>query len=167
MKTKFLCTLSVIILTGAACKKSVIDPKDSYKSIDIVKAVNSGVLFGTWLINDEDVYKQKATQNSTVFTDKLRPELTFGKNKSYLLNFTDSLTAKPVSEKGTWSVNGTDNTIILQGSKTYTFSITTLNEEDVVFIHMIPGIKTTTSSEGITSSQATMVPEILYMEDND
>jgi hypothetical protein len=167
MKTKILFALSVIILIGGSCKKSFTDPKNPSNGIDITKAVNSGALFSTWYMNDEDVSKQKDTQSSTVFRNKVRPQLSFDKGGTYALNYMDSLTGKPISEAGTWSTNTSDNTLILKGSNTYTFSILSLTEETLVFMHVIPVTKTTTTSEGVASSQTTMGSEMLYMEDND
>ena len=169
MKTKIFCCLSIIILLTCACKKSTTNPATGVKDgVDITKAINSGVLFGTWIINDEDVSKQKETQNSQVFTNKARPELTFNKDKTYQLNYTDSITQKPVYENGTWSINTAMNTIILKGpAKEYSFTISTLNEEDLIFNHEIQTTKTVTNAEGVTSAQPVTAIEILYLEDND
>src|ERR1043166_3206957 len=139
MKSKIFFALSIIILTATSCKKSTAKPVPSVDNgINITNAVNSGTLFQKWIINDDDSEKQKITQTSQVFENKTDPELTFEKNGTYLLSYTDSHSHKSFSETGTWFADTKLNAIVLKGGPSeYTFTINTLNEEDLVLTHMI------------------------------
>ncbi len=168
MKMKLILSLSIILLTASSCKKTNTKPPDIQHGIDITKAVNSGALFIKWIINDDDGNKATGMQNSTVFLSKLKPELTFDKQGTFVLNYTDSLTHKPVTESGTWRTDVNSNCLIIKGpSYEYSFTVNTLDEEDLILAHVIQTSQQIKTSEGVVSTQQVSIVETLYMEDDD
>ena len=164
MKTTSIYCLFSIVLFTFSCKKSTLNPD----GINIKKAIDSGVLFSTWIINDDDVAQQKQTQQSDMFTNIGKPLLSFDKNKTYLLSYKDLTTNKPVTESGTWDTNNSSNELILhRPNKDYNLLILKLNEEDLIFSNSIQSTTTVTNSEGVSSTQTQTVKQTLYMEDND
>src|SRR4051812_26263966 len=101
MKAKFLFAITVILVMASSCKKPKINPD----GMDIDAAINSNVLFSTWIIDDDDATKQKTTENSSVFANKTKVKLTFNKDHTYLLKYVDPVNNKANSETGSWSTN--------------------------------------------------------------
>ncbi|MBA3665315.1 MAG: hypothetical protein H0W61_14045 [Bacteroidetes bacterium] len=162
MKSKIIFTVSLFILGLAGCKKATMNPD----GINIDKAIDSGVLFSTWIINDDDTKKEQLTENSNYFKNKEKPELTLDKKGTYVLNYTSS--GIKISEKGTWTKESSTNKLILKYNGTESvFVINIVNEEDFVITNIYTDIKNVTNAEGVVTAQSQTVKEILYLEDND
>ncbi len=164
MKTTAIFGLITIVLFTFSCKKSTLNPN----GINIKQAIDSGVLFSTWIINDDDVTQQKQTQQSDLFINIGKPLLSFDKNKTYILSYKDLTTNKQITESGTWDTNNSSNELILhRPNKDYNLLILKLDEEDLIFSNSIQTTTTVTNSEGVTSTQTQTTKQTLYMEDND
>ena len=125
-------------------------------------------MFSTWIINDDDAAQEKQTQQSDMFTNIGKPQLSFDKNKTYILSYTDLTSKKPITESGTWDTNNSSNELILhRPNKDYNLLILKLNEEDLIFSNSIQTTTTVTTPEGVSSTQIQTVKQTLYMEDND
>ncbi|MCW3077612.1 MAG: hypothetical protein JWO32_2221 [Bacteroidetes bacterium] len=162
MKIKLFVILNVLLLSFSNCKKS----KIVVDGIDVTKAVDSGILFSTWIINDDDDKKEKATANSNYFTGKVKPEITFSKSGSYDLVYLVS--GVKTTETGTWFTDKASNQLVLKSNgKESNFLINELDEEDFVLTNVYTAVKTVTNKEGVVTSQTQTVKEMLYMEDND
>ena len=176
MKTKLVLAASLLILTFAACKKS----NDTPDTKEILKAFNSGVLFNTWIINDEDDNKQTITRNTEMFFYKFDPHLTIKKDNTYSFIYKNYFN-KSYTETGTWTYDKADMlelkgkplTVQLQPKEfakemtfDYSFQIISLSEEDLV-INRIITRTTSTGTEGTSGSPTETVNEKLFLEDND
>lgn len=162
MKIKLFIILNVLLFSFSNCKKS----KIVAEGIDVTKAVDSGILFSTWIINDDDDKKEKATVNSNYFSGKVKPEITFSKSGTYDMVFLAA--GVKTTESGTWFTNKASNQLILRSNgKESNFLINELNEEDFVLTNVYTAAKSVTNNEGVVSSQTQTIKEILYMEDND
>ena len=163
MKTTITLALCSALLLFSSCKKAFTD-----HSTDIAYAMKHGYLYNTWIIDDDNTGNHSTTQNSHTFANQKDPEIRIKRDNSNNLKYT-SPNGATVNETGTCSVNADAKTVTFHpsGKSDYTYKISAFTEEVFTLVATYDKTVSTTTAEGVVTTQTIQVDETLFLEDND
>jgi hypothetical protein len=174
-------TLPVFLFSAlllANCKKEKNDAAP-----DLATAVKDGMLFNTWVIDDENNAHYTSTTQSVTFKDKNFPRFIIHPDYTYSFDYYDR-TNHRVNETGSCEINVGQKELTFYPGRLplqagqyndtasylyfhYGFKVALLSEEELQLQNIV--VKTTyiTDAEGVQHAVHENVMETLYMEDDD